>query len=60
MQIDLTQDERRLILTALKYKPFKQIVQLPQTPYIVRKRYKEIISKLERDEGLSEEIRKTL
>jgi len=59
MQVDLTQSERRLIILALKMKPFRALIQEPATPYHTRQTYKGLTEKLLKDEELSSKIRET-
>ena len=58
MQIDFTPTDRKLTLMGLKLlKPF---IHEPKTAYAVRQSYKELLAKLKRDEGLSQEIQDTV
>lgn len=58
MQIDLTPTERKITMMALRLlKPF---VEEPKTGYVIRQSYKGLLAKLKRDEGLSQEIQKSI
>ena len=57
MNINLTSLERKLILDALKHPAYKEKISRPQTPYIARKVYKEVVEKILADEILAEEIK---
>lgn len=52
MNIDLTSEERRLILISLLHKCIKMSIMEPATPRLVRDTYKNLIEKLKRDERL--------
>ena len=59
MQIDLTRNERMLLLDALRQKPYKEKMRLPQTKYVIRHTYRALIEKLEEDEITSRKVRET-
>ena len=52
MQLDLSSDERSLILIALLHPIIKESVQEPATPKKVRDTWKGLIEKLKKDEQL--------
>ena len=60
MQIDLNRNERLLLLDALRQKPYKEKMRLPQTKYAIRQTYRALIEKLEEDEILSRKVRETM
>lgn len=59
MNINLTSLERKLILDALRHPAYKDKISRPQTPYIARKTYKEVLEKIMADEILAEEIKES-
>lgn len=60
MNIDLSSLERKLILDALRHPAYKDKISRPQTPYIARKVYKEVVNKILADEVLAEEIKESV
>lgn len=60
MQIELNSNERKLLLDALRQPAYKDKISHPATKFLIRKVYKELIEKLESDELLSREIKKTI
>lgn len=58
MQIDITPIERKLIFLGLKL--LKPAIHEPKTSYNTRQSYKGLLVKLKKDEGLSQEIQKSV
>lgn len=56
MNIDLSSEERMIIIQALRFPPFKDVIQEPRTPKVVRDTYKRVIQKIGLDEVLHREI----
>ena len=60
MDINLSRNERLLLLDALRQKPYKDKISNPKTKYAVRQTYRALIEKLEEDEILSRKVRDTM
>ena len=60
MQIDLSRNERLLLLDALRQKPYKEKMRLPKTKYAIRQTYRALIEKLEEDEILARKVKETM
>ena len=59
MDIDLSRNERLLLLDALRQKAYKEKISLPQTKFAIRQTYRALIEKLEEDEITSRKVRET-
>jgi len=60
MMIDLSSEERLIIIQALKFPPFKDLVQEPQTPRRVRDIYRKVVQKIGMDEILHRQIARSI
>jgi hypothetical protein len=60
MQVDLTSDERRLILVAITHPIFKAAIQEPATPRQVRLVYRSLLEKMKRDEQLHMDLEQSV
>ena len=56
MQIDLSSDERKLIILALCCPQIKESIQIPATPRHVRDIWRGLLEKLRRDEKLHNDL----
>jgi len=53
MQIEITENEKKLILDALVHPAYKDKVALPKTPQAIRQSYKALIRKLIKAKGVA-------
>lgn len=60
MQVELNQLKRQIILNALVFPPFKDVITTPSTKKVVRDEYKALLRELTLDSKLHDEIAKTL
>lgn len=60
MQIDLSSQERFMIIAALREKSFKAKIQDPKTKFLIRQLYKSLIKKLAADEVLHQKMKESI